>query len=55
MLPVIGARRAGGLPRAAQAAQGRREVAVHRVAVVEEEVAVAAVAVVVAAAEQEID
>ena len=34
--PVTRASRAGALPRAAAAAQGRREVAVHRVAVVAE-------------------
>jgi len=68
VLPVIGARRAGALPRAARAVQGRRGAvaAVDRAVVAEEEVpavevevevAVAAVAVVavVAAAEQEID
>jgi hypothetical protein len=51
VLPVIGARRAGVLPRVARAARGLRgaEAAVHRVAVEEEPPEVAVVAVVVAA------
>jgi hypothetical protein len=52
VLPVIGARRAGALPRVARAALGlrRAEVAVHRVAVEEEPPEVAVAVAVVAAA-----
>ncbi len=59
MLPVLGAKRAGALPPAAEAAQGVREAAVHHegveeppgaaVAGAEEAVAVAVVAVAVVA------